>query len=378
MHEHLPTSSWIECRAEDEADVLYLTGIWRLAHVEAITGRLRELGLRARTRFVLDGSRLEALDTAASFILLRHLADIGCTRAMVSGRSLDPRHERLLLLVHERMTTQPAAGHTMHLGLVQRIGAAVLDLARLLKTHVDFVGVVTLELARLARRPGSFRTRETVSQFEAVCIDAVPIVALVNFLIGVVIAYVLGVQAQRYGATLFVADGIALGICRELSPILSSVLVAGRSGAAFTAQIGTMKVEEEIDAISTLGLSPIQVLVIPRLLALVIALPLLVFVGDVAGILGGLLVGTWQLDIAPQVFLDRVHSSLEMRHFVVGLGKAPVFAAIVATIACGMGLQVSRDARSLGENTTSTVVQCIVWVIMLDAAFAVAFQRLGI
>jgi phospholipid/cholesterol/gamma-HCH transport system permease protein len=261
---------------------------------------------------------------------------------------------------------------------VERVGSAVLAMTRVMKAHVDFVGVVTIELLRLARAPGRFRSKETVAQFEAVCIDAVPIVALVNFLIGVVIAYVLGVQAQRYGATLFVADGIALGVCRELSPILSSVLVAGRSGAAFTAQIGTMKVEEEIDAISTLGLSPIQVLVIPRLVALMIALPLLVFVGDVAGIAGGLLVGTWQLDIAPLVFMDRVHAALELRHFVVGLVKAPVFAAIVALIACGMGLHVSRDARSLGENTTSTVVQCIVWVIMLDAAFAVAFQRLGI
>jgi phospholipid/cholesterol/gamma-HCH transport system permease protein len=139
-----------------------------------------------------------------------------------------------------------------------------------------------------------------------------------------------------------------------------------------------MKVEEEIDAISTLGLSPIQVLVIPRLLALMVALPLLVFVGDVAGILGGLLVGTWQLDISPHVFLERVHTALELRHFVIGLAKAPSFAVIVAIIACGMGLKVSRDARSLGVNTTSTVVQCIVWVIVLDAAYAVAFQHLGI
>ena len=378
MPENLPSSTCIERSVEDDSDVLYLTGVWRLPNLAAIAGRLRELGLQARTRFVLDGSRLETLDTAAGFILLKHLADAGCTREMVSARAFDPRYERLLGLVYERMSTPPAAAHTAHLGLVQRVGRSALNVIRLLKSHVDFVGVVALELASLVRRPGRFRLRETVSQFEAVCVDAVPIVFLVNFLIGVVIAYVLGVQAQRYGATLFVADGIALGICRELSPILSSVLVAGRSGAAFTAQIGTMKVEEEIDAISTLGLSPIQVLVVPRLVSLMIALPLLVFVGDVAGIAGGLLVGTSLLDIAPAVFMDRVHSALELRHFVVGVGKAPVFAAIVATIACGMGLMVSRDARSLGENTTSTVVQCIVWVIILDAAFAVAFQRMGI
>ncbi|MCM2329423.1 MAG: ABC transporter permease [Lysobacter sp.] len=376
MAEATTTTEWIECRVEDDSDVLYLAGVWRLANVAAIAQCLRGQGLHAHKRFVLDGSRLETLDTAAAFILLKHLADAGCTRAMVSARAFDPRYERLLGLVYERMATPPAVGHTVHLGLLQGVGEAVLSVARMLRRHVDFVGVVTLELASLLRRPGRFRTKETVSQFEAVCVDAVPIVALVNFLIGVVIAYVLGVQAQRYGATLFVADGIALGICRELSPILSSVLVAGRSGAAFTAQIGTMKVEDEIDAISTLGLSPIQVLVIPRLVALMVALPLLVFVGDVAGIAGGLLVGTWQLDIAPQVFMDRVHTALELRHFVIGIAKAPVFAAVVAIIACGMGLQVSRDARSLGQNTTSTVVQCIVWVIILDAIFAVTFQHL--
>jgi phospholipid/cholesterol/gamma-HCH transport system permease protein len=211
-----------------------------------------------------------------------------------------------------------------------------------------------------------------------VCIDAIPIVTLVNFLIGVVIAYVLGVQAQRYGANLFVADGIALAVCRELSPILGSVLVAGRSGAAFTVQIGTMKFEEEIDAIRTLGLSPLQVLVIPRLVALMVALPLLVFVGDIAGIVGGMLIGAWQLDIAPRVFIDRVHGVLTVHEVMVGIGKAPVFAAFIALIACRMGLVVGRSARSIGENTTSTVVQCIVWVFVLDAVFAVVFQRLGI
>ena len=369
---------WIERSVEGDASVLYLNGAWRLPNVAAISDALRALGLRGQTRFVVDGSRLEALDTAAGFVLLRHLADIGCTPATVSGRGFDPRHQRLLMLVLERMTTPPAAGRSAHVGFVQGIGAAAFKLARLLKSHNAFVGAVTLEALGLARRPGLFRPRETASQFEAVCIDAIPIVALVNFLIGVVIAYVLGVQALRYGANIFVADGIALAMCRELSPILASVLVAGRSGAAFTAQIGTMKVEEEIDAISTLGLSPIQVLVIPRLVALMVALPLLVFVGDVAGIAGGMVVGAWQLDIAPQVFVDRVHGVLEPKHFFVGLAKAPVFAAFIAIIACRMGLLVARDARSLGENTTSTVVQCIVWVIVLDAAFAVTLQHIGV
>jgi phospholipid/cholesterol/gamma-HCH transport system permease protein len=373
-----PRAALIGRGVEGDTPVLYLTGVWRLQNVPAIVEALRAMQLPTPGRFILDGSGLEALDTAAGFVLVRHLANLGCSAAMVTPRGFEPRHGHLLALVQEHMGTPPAGGHAVRRGLVQRVGAAAWRLGGMLKAHTAFIGEVVLELARAIRRPRLFRPRETASQFEAVCIDALGIVALVNFLIGVVIAYVLGVQAQRYGANVFVADGIGLAVCRELSPILGSVLVAGRSGAAFTAQIGTMKVEEEIDAISTLGLSPLQVLVLPRLLALMVALPLLVFVGDLAGIAGGLLIGTWQLDIAPQVFVDRVHGVLELQTVMVGLVKAPVFAVFIALIACRMGMVVARDARSIGENTTSTVVQCIVWVFVLDAAFAVVFQQLGI
>lgn len=368
---------WIEQRVEDGVSVLYLTGVWRLSNLLAISQALKALRLHLQKQFVLDGSRLEALDTAAGFTLFRHLSGIGCTESMVSARGFDPRHQRLLRLVHERMKSPPAAARSVHLGLVQRLGAASIGLWGLLKTHNAFIGAVALETLALGRRPRLFRIKETVAQFEAVGLDAIPIVALVTLLIGVVFAYLLGVQAQYYGANIFVVDGVGLAICRELSPLLAAIIVAGRSGAAFTAQIGTMKVQEEIDAIRTLGLSPIQVLVIPRLVAIMVALPLLVFVGDVAGIAGGMLVGAWQLDIAAGTFVDRLHAVLPMSALVIGLVKAPVFAAFIAIIACRMGMLVARDARSVGENTTSTVVQSIVWVIVLDAVFAVIFQHLG-
>src|SRR5690349_18829195 len=329
-------------------------------------------------RYVVDGSRLSELDTAAGFTLFRSLANCGCTEAMVSTRGFDARHRRLLALVQERMQCPPAEGHSGHLGFVPRVGAAAVALAGLLRTHNAFLGAVVLEAAALLRRPGRFRLRETVSQFESVGFDAVPIVALVNFLIGVVFAYLLGVQARRYGANIFVVDGVGLAICRELAPLLAAVIVAGRSGAAFTAQLGTMKVQEEVDAISTLGLSPIQVLVIPRLAAIVVALPLLAFVGDAAGIGGGMVVAALQLGISPAAFLERLHATLPENYLIIGLAKTPVFAAFIALIACRMGLLVARDARSVGINTTSTVVQSIVWVIVLDAVFAVVFQYLGI
>lgn len=374
----MQTDGWLAREREGDADVLYLRGAWRLPDAAAIADALRALAPPAFGRVVLDGSQLETIDTAAGYVLLRRLAEPPWAAAQVDTRGFDPRHGRLLELVRERIGAPAVPVRSRHPGLLLHVGVAAFRFGKLVRTHTAFLGQVVSEVLRVVRQPRAFRPRETVSQFEAVCVDAIPIVALVNFLIGVVIAYVLGVQARRYGANLFVADGIGLAVCRELSPILGSVLVAGRSGAAFTAQIGTMKVEQEIDAISTLGLSPIQVLVLPRLVALALAMPLLVFVGDLAGIAGGMLIGAWQLGIAPQVFVDRVHGVLEMQDFVVGLGKAPVFAVFIALIACRMGLEVARDARAVGEHTTSTVVQCIVWVIVLDAIFAVVFQRLGI
>jgi phospholipid/cholesterol/gamma-HCH transport system permease protein len=370
-------AGWIEHVVEGGEDVLYLEGAWRLANLKAIVSALRSLGLHS-SRFVLDGSRLESLDTAAGFTLYTYLVRLGCTEATVRPRGFDPRHGGIMRLVHERMKCPAVAARSVHLGLVERIGAGAIRIWQLLGSHTGFVGALAMDLLELVFKPRRFRARETVSQFEAVGLDAIPIVALVTFLIGVVFAYLLGQQALRYGANIFVVDGVGIAMCRELSPLLASIIVAGRSGAAFTAQIGTMKVQEEIDAIATLGLSPIQVLVIPRLVAIAVALPFLVFIGDVCGIAGGMLVTGWLLDVPPQAFMDRLHDVLPLSALVVGLVKAPVFAVFIAAIACRMGLLVARDARSVGLNTTSTVVQSVVSVIVLDAIFAVVFQRLHV
>jgi phospholipid/cholesterol/gamma-HCH transport system permease protein len=185
-------------------------------------------------------------------------------------------------------------------------------------------------------------------------------------------------QAEKYGASIFVVDAVAIGTSREIAPLLAAVIMAGRSGSAFTAQIGTMRLTEEIDALRTLGLSPMQVLVLPRLLASVLALPLLVFVGDVAALAGAMAISGPLLDVSPLTFIGRVDSELAFRHVAVGLAKGAVFGAVIALIGCRAGMTVGRDARSIGTSTTSTVVQGIVWVILLDALFAVLLQELGI
>jgi phospholipid/cholesterol/gamma-HCH transport system permease protein len=265
-----------------------------------------------------------------------------------------------------------------HEGVRAITGRGALALWRHLIGLLAFIGHLFLELVALLPHPGRWRWRELGVQVRDVFVGAIPIVAGMLFLLGVVFAYLLGDQARQYGANIFVVDGILLAVMREVSPVIVAVLVAGRTGAAITAQIGTMKVTEEIDAITTLGLSPLAVLVIPRMLALLLAMPLLVFIGDIAGVAGGMLVAREQLDISTSMFMDRMADVLELKTLLVGLGKAPVFAIFIALIACRMGLAVTRDSRSVGANTTSTVVQSLVAIIVLNAFFSVMFVKLGI
>jgi phospholipid/cholesterol/gamma-HCH transport system permease protein len=369
---------WVADVREDGVTVLYLQGAWRLPNLPAVAAEIRALRFAPDRPCVLDGSRLETLDTATIFLLLSRLGAAGHTRSTVSVRRMAERHARLLALVHERMSAPAAAAPSRHLDVLQRIGAATLCAWHDLTAHTRFLGVLATECLVLVRRPRAFRLRATVAQFEIVALDAIPIIAMMTFLVGVVFAYLFGTQARRYGAAVFVVDGVGLAMCRELAPMLVAVIVAGRSGAAFTAQLGSMKVQEETDAMRTLGLSPVQVLVIPRLVAVVLGLPLLVFLGDLAGIAGGMLISAWQLEIPPAMFVARLQAVLPRSAPAIGLAKAPVFAAFIALIGCRMGLSVTRDSRSVGAHTTATVVQAIVWVIILDAAFAVALQQLGL
>ena len=205
-----------------------------------------------------------------------------------------------------------------------------------------------------------------------------PIVGLLTFLMGVVIAYQGADQLQRFGANIFIADLVGLSMVRELSPLLTAIIVAGRSGSAYAAQIGTMKITEEIDALRTIGVGPTELLVLPKMLALIIALPLLTLYADVTGVLGGMLMARSKLDVSFDVFLDRLGEAVSLSSFLTGIGKAPVFAAIIALVGCYRGFQVSGSADSVGRQTTVSVVQSIFLVILADALFSVAFNWLKI
>ncbi len=373
---------WIERHAGSAA--LHLSGSWRLPQLRMLGTALADLrqaldeAVAAADALLIDGSDLLDIDTAAALLLLEWLQQAGVTVDELTLQGFDERHGRIIEVVRKRLDdTRPTRAPRL-LNTLAHFGKAFVDLGHLLVGHVDFLGRTLVELGRVLLHPRNLRVHELFAQLGQVGVNAVPVVALVTFLIGVVMAYMLGIQAEKYGANIFVVDGVALGMTREFAPLLVATIMAGRSGAAFTAQLGTMKLTEEIDAIRTLGLDPAQVLVVPRVLALMITLPLLVFVGDLAGIVGAMGMAAATLDIPPHAFVERLHVALAPRHYAIGLGKAPVFALFIAVIGCRMGMSVSRDTRSIGINTTSTVVQGIVAVILLDAVFAVIFQELGL
>jgi phospholipid/cholesterol/gamma-HCH transport system permease protein len=371
-HRESPPRARLE-RAPDAAgvDVLRLSGSWRLAFLAEIDTELRSIELPAK--LTVDGGELGEIDSAAALALLSHLPPAG-----VQWAGFAPNDARIVEQVRRRLEGVPDLPRHRARGLFEVIGRDAEVLLRVVLGHLSFLGAAAVGIAGSLLNPRRVRLRELSAQFEQVCLNAIPVVSLVTLLIGVVVTYLLGLQAKQYGANIFVVDGVGIGATREFAPIIVAIIVAGRSGAAFTAQLGSMRLTEETDAIRTLGLSPLDVLVLPRVIALMVALPLLVFIGDVMSLAGGLLIAGPMLDITPTTFLERLRDALDISHVYVGLSKAPVFALAIAVIGCHMGMTVGRDTRAVGMATTSTVVQSIVSVILLDAAFAVFYQELGI
>jgi phospholipid/cholesterol/gamma-HCH transport system permease protein len=226
-------------------------------------------------------------------------------------------------------------------------------------------------------RPGRWRITSLVAHLQQSGLNAVPIVALLTFLVGAVVAFLGATVLADFGASIYTVDLVAFSFLREFGVLLTAILMAGRTASAFTAQIGSMKANEEIDAIRTLGLSPMELLVLPRVFALLIALPILTFIAMLSGILGGAVVCALSLDISPAMYLTMLQENIALKHFLVGMAKAPIFAFLIAVIGCLEGFKVTGSAQSVGERTTSSVVQSIFVVIVLDALAALFLMEMG-
>ncbi|MGH6944498.1 MAG: MlaE family ABC transporter permease, partial [Geminicoccaceae bacterium] len=323
---------------------------------------------------------LGALDTAGAWLLHRLTGDLSSLGWTVELADAAPAQAALIAEIG-RVRAEPALapqGVNPVVRVIANLGRntlAALDEARRL---LSFYGQTLVTLGRVLVRPTRLRVTSLTHHLEQTCLNALPIVGLIAFLIGIVMAYQGADQLRRFGAAIFTVNLLGIAILREIGILLTAIVVAGRSGSAFTAQIGTMQVNEEVDALRTLGLDPIEVLVLPRLLALMIALPLLAFVADLLGLLGGGLMCVLALGIAPGQFLNQLDTAITIDTFLVGLVKAPVFAFLIGMVGCFEGLNVERSAESVGRLTTKSVVVGIFLVIVFDALFSIVFSYVGV
>jgi phospholipid/cholesterol/gamma-HCH transport system permease protein len=352
-------------------------GDWTVRHLAALEAVVVDIHW-PEGRIHLQLQDVERMDTGGAWVLQRLLTSLAAGRHPVEIHGLSDKAAGLLALVRGTRVQAGAVPRAAKPRMLEALGRGGVDIALNGIGMLAFIGEMGTAWLLQILQPWRIRWREIAHVLGEAGYKALGIVGLLSFLLGIVIAYQGGIQLRQYGASLFVADLVGLSMVRELAPMITAIIVAGRTGSAYTAQIGTMQVTEEIDALRSMGIPPMDLLVLPKLLALLIALPLLTVFADIMGVVGGMLMSSVQLDIAFSTYIDRVGVAVSVDSYLVGLGKAPVFAAIIATIGCYQGFQVVGSAESVGRRTTMSVVQSILAVIVVDAAFSVAFSRLGL
>jgi phospholipid/cholesterol/gamma-HCH transport system permease protein len=327
----------------------------------------------------LDASNLGAIDTAGASLLVKLLGARQLQALIPEATGLSDERRALLLAVATAIADQevgePRRRYRFGDGIA-RIGKGTLSAWQQLLMFLGFMGLTVLTLLRTLPQPWRWRITALVSQMHQAGLNAVPIVVLLNFLVGAVVAFLGATVLREFGATIYTVDLVAYAFMRELGVLLAAILLAGRTASAFTAQIGSMKVNEELDALKVQGLNEIELLVLPRVLALLITLPLLTFLAMIAGMAGGAVVAVFSLDISLTRYLAIVQE-VPIKHLLLGLSKAPVFALAIGLIGCLEGFKVRGSAQSLGERTTSSVVQSIFVVILLDAIAAMFFMEMN-
>jgi len=371
----------LAARQAGERLELAASGAWTVEHaqaleplVEAASGRRQKV-----SRVAIDMGRVDRLDTFGAWLierLVRAWRAAGLEATVVGLAD----HYRGLLSEVKNVNREPPPparrrGHVTM--LLENIGRAVGNTASDLAAITHMLGETAVALLRVFARPATFRFTSVVHHLDRVGLQAVPIILLITFLLGCIIAQQGIFHFRRFGAELYVVDMIGILVLREIGVIMVSIMIAGRSGSSYTAELGSMKMREEIDALRTMGFAPVDVLVLPRILALVLALPILTFLGSMAALYGGGLVCWLYGGISPEIFVSRLKDAISLDHFAIGMIKAPFMALMIGLVACTEGLQVKGSAESLGLHTTASVVKSVFLVIVMDGVFAMFFAAIG-
>ena len=371
----MPAPADFKLEQTGSGPIAKLGGDWTAEALDKAGDRLAELLLHTNA-VTLDLTEIGRCDTAGALAIVK--AVDGCNSSgMLRAK---PDLVRLLDLVHTATQAEPGppVRRRGFMDLVERIGAGVIHLGVDFYETLIFVGHSLTAAGRAIIDPRKIRWAPLVALCERAGLDALPIVATANFFIGCVLGFLAVSILAEFGASVFAVETIAFGVLREFGIVITAVLLAGRSASAFAAEIGSMKMNQEIDAMQVLGVDPFEALVLPRFAALLIVLPLLVFVADIAGLFGGALVSWAMLDLSPTFFLQRLLDNVHATPFWIGMSKAPVMAAVVAGIGCRQGMEVGGDVESLGRRVTAAVVHAIFSIILIDAVFALIYRELNL
>jgi phospholipid/cholesterol/gamma-HCH transport system permease protein len=359
------------------------SGEWTINHVATVVPQLKSAlsTIGQVTDVTLDISAVDVFDSAGAILLLKYSNKFTSRGYQVTITGASDEQQRMLAMYRQQLNTPTEEDLKKPASItdkLEHIGKKAVDYVLDSAHFFSFLGETFSALIYYIVHPSSIRFRAIIRNIEDAGVRALPIVALTSFLIGVVIAYQSAVQLEKFGASIFIVDMIGISVTRELSPLITAIVVAGRSGSSYTAQLGVMKITEEIDAMKTMGFDPYRFLVLPRMIALMIAMPLMIFFADLVGIFGGMFISNIQLNMSYSEFASRLQSVLETKHVWVGIVKGPFFAGLIAAVGCYRGFQVSYNTESIGRYTTISVVNAIFLVIACDAAFSVVLTELGI
>ncbi len=354
---------------------LICQGIWDVSHLSAIKKEFRTLTLPTQGEFQIDGSSISHMDISGAWWLQKQLNRFAAQGLMVQLNAFSESCHELLILVEKETPTKKEIPKIRIPGWLESVGRFTIKQLDEFCEFLAFVGHLTMEFLRVMRYPQRIRLNSIADTIDLTGFQALPIIALLSFMIGIVISYQMGNQLQKYGANVFIVDLLGLSMLREFGPLLAAIMVAGRTGSSFTAQLGIMKINQEIDALNTMGVTPAELLLIPRLIGLFITLPLLTIWADVFGILGGMVMANNMLNINWHDFLMRFQHEIPLRTLLLGLGKAPVFALLIGSIGCFQGMSVQGSAENLGLRTTRSVVLAIFFIIITDAIFSVLYSK---
>ena len=372
--------AWLEAVQEATTLVLKAKGDWIVVHADGAEKALAQSDVRGRRSVIFDLAGIGKLDTTGAWLLHRAqrlFQSQGATATFIGTNAA-----QMTLLDAVTKGDRPTVEHPPHgnpiLVIVERMGRTLEEVGVTLRDATAFFGLVLETLGKTIVNPRRMRLTSTVYHMEQAGLNAVPIVSLISFLIGAVLAFQGAQQLRKFGGEVFTVNLVAISFLREVGILLTAIMVAGRSGSAFAAQIGSMKVREEIDAMRTLGLDPAEVLVLPRVIALIVMMPLLGFIAAFMGLSGGGLVVLLNLGMSPEMYIQRLYDALNFWDVFTGVIKAPVFGLLIAVIGCFEGMKVEGSAESVGQRTTASVVEGIFTVIVVDAFFSILFIQLGV